>query len=224
MPMKLLDSVFLICYRWQRFLLMWQKAVKQKKKVVCTSVLSVVRPFLQPPCWCTIVKRFMARREYMFAMSAIKPLSGQHISRYLVIIVECSVNFCFCFGLFAVLVESILLPLSKRKFGGVRGVYLRKGVEAIMYAQIENSLLEHGEAFNACIDYRMKNLKYCHANNSARKRFHLLYLIMYIITANPDFQISFWHHRKLSAVHSAVWLLNALSCEHKWYLQRKHLF
>lgn len=108
-PMKLFDSVFVNCYRWQRFLLMWLKAVKQKKKVVCTSVLSVVKPFLQPPCWCTIVKRFMARKEYMFAMSAIKPLSGQHISRYLVITVDCSVNSFFCFGLFAILMKGNLL-------------------------------------------------------------------------------------------------------------------
>lgn len=110
-PMKLFDSVFVNCYRWQRFLLMWLKAVKQKKKVACTSVLSVVKPFLQPPCWCTIVKRFMARKEYMFAMSAIKPLSGQHISRYLVITVDCSVN-SFCFGLFAILMEGTYYPFT----------------------------------------------------------------------------------------------------------------
>ena len=73
-----------------------------------------------------------------------------------------------------------------------------------MYTQLENSLLEHGVDFNAYIDYRMQNVNACRANNSARKRFHLLYLLMYVITANPDFQISFWNHRKLSALHSII--------------------
>lgn len=72
----------------------------------------------------------------------------------------------------------------------------------VMYTQIENSLLEHGEAFSTYIDYRMKNVNACHANNSARKRFRLLYLLMYVITANPDFQISFWNHRMLPALRS----------------------
>lgn len=48
----------------------------------------------------------------MFAMSAIKPLSGQHISRYLVITVDCSVNSVFCFGLFAILIKGTYYPFT----------------------------------------------------------------------------------------------------------------
>lgn len=71
-----------------------------------------------------------------------------------------------------------------------------------MYAQIENSLLEHGEDFNAYVDYRMKNVNACHASSSVRKRFHLFYLHMNIISANPDFQIIFCYLRKLPALQS----------------------
>lgn len=102
--MKLPDSVFVNCYRWQKFPLMWLKAVKQKKKLVGTSVLSVAKPFILSPCWRTTAKRFMARSEYTFATSAIRPLRGQHISRYLVITVDCSLN-SFCFGLSVILTK-----------------------------------------------------------------------------------------------------------------------
>lgn len=72
----------------------------------------------------------------------------------------------------------------------------------IMYARIESSLLEHGEDFNAYIDYRMKNVNACHASSSVRKRFHLLYFHMNIISANPHFQIIFWYPGKLPALQS----------------------
>lgn len=73
-----------------------------------------------------------------------------------------------------------------------------------MYIQVENSFLEHGEDFNAYIDYRIKNMNACHANNSARKRFHLLYLLMYVITANPDFHIAYYYSKSLGALHPVI--------------------
>jgi len=61
----------------------------------------------------------------------------------------------------------------------------------------------------------MKNVNACHENNSARKICHLVHLLMFVIAGNPDFQISFWNHRKLSALHAIIWFLDALSCEYK---------
>lgn len=43
----------------------------------------------------------------------------------------------------------------------------------IMYTQIENSFLEHGEDFNAYIDCRIKHVNACHANDGARKKISL---------------------------------------------------
>lgn len=108
--MKLPDSVFVNCYRWRKFPLMWLKAVKQKKKPVGTNVLSVAKPFIRSPCWRTTAKRFMARSEYTFVPSAIRPLNGQHISRYLVITVDCSLN-SFSFKFFCDITKRYLLAL-----------------------------------------------------------------------------------------------------------------
>lgn len=74
----------------------------------------------------------------MFAMSAVKPSSGQHISRYLVITVDCSVNSFFCFGVFAILMKTTYYPFTFPFFlQCVRGASERNSLSDNVYTDRE---------------------------------------------------------------------------------------